>query len=224
MTTSAQLPRDTVAGGTPPQLKPPRMAAVWCPDWPVTTVRTENGLDPAAPIAVLTANRVVACSQTARQQGIVRGLRRREAQGRCPDLIVLARNEAAEARAFEPILGAIEAIAPGVEVGRPGLASIGIKGPTRYFGGETAVLHALSRTIAEHTEDVLIGVADGAFAAEQAARRGSIIPPGTSAEFLADLPIQTLDEPELVDLLKRLGIRTLGAFAALPSGDVQARF
>jgi protein ImuB len=205
-------------------LAPPRMAAVWCPDWPVTTVRTEHGLAAAEPIAVFTANRVVACSQTAREQGIIRGLRRREAQSRCPELVVLARNEPAEARTFEPILAAIESIAPGVEIGRPGLAAIGIKGPTRYFGGETAVLHALSRTIAQHTEDVLIGVADGAFAAEQAARRGSIIPAGSSAEFLSALPVETLDEPDLVDLLKRLGIRTLGAFAALPAADVQARF
>jgi protein ImuB len=205
-------------------VNPPRMAAVWCPDWPVATVRAESGLSADAPIAVITANRVVACSYTARQQGIKRGLRRREAQGRSPDLIVLPRNEAAEARAFEPILAAIEAIAPGVEVGRPGLAAIGIKGPTRYFGGETAVLHALSRSIATFTDDVLIGVADGPFAAEQAARRGSIIPAGKSGEFLANLPIETLDEPDLVDLLKRLGIRTLGAFAALPAADVQMRF
>lgn len=200
------------------------MAAVWCPDWPVTTARAEAELTGSEPIAVVTANRVVACSHAARQQGIRRGLRRREAQGRCPELIILARNVAAEARAFEPILAAVESIAPGVEVGRPGLAAIGIQGPTRYFGGETAVLHALGRTIAEHTDDVLIGVADGSFAAEQAARRGVIVAAGNSAGFLAELPIQTLDEPELVDLLTRLGIRTLGAFAALPAADVQARF
>lgn len=202
----------------------PRMAAVWCPDWPVTTARAETTLAATDPVAVITANRVVACSHAARQQGIKRGLRRREAQGRCPDLIILPRNVSAEARAFEPVLAAIESIAPGVEVDRPGLAAIGIRGPTRYFGSETAVLHALTRAIARHTDDVLIGVADGAFAAEQAARLGSIVPDGSSAEFLAQLPVETLDEPELVDLLKRLGIRTLGGFAALPAADVHARF
>ena len=76
-------------------------------------------------------------------------MRRREAQSRCPDLTVLARNEAAEARAFEPIVAALESIAPGVEITRPGLAAIGMRGPTRYFGGETGVLHALSRAVAE---------------------------------------------------------------------------
>jgi protein ImuB len=194
-------------------MTPPRMAAIWCPDWPVTTARAEGGLAGDEPIAVMTANRVVACSHTARQHGITRGLRRREAQGRCPELVLLARNEAAEARAFEPILGAIESISPGVELVRPGLAAIGI-----------VVLHALSRIIGQHTDDVLIGVADGAFAAEQAARRGTVVTAGGSAEFLASLPVHSLDEPELVNLLIRLGIRTLGAFAALPAADVQARF
>ncbi|MDT0263796.1 DNA polymerase Y family protein [Jatrophihabitans lederbergiae] len=202
----------------------PRLAAVWCPDWPVTTARAEAGLAGTEPIAVITANRVAACSHAAREQGIRRGLRRREAQSRCPELIILARNYTAEARAFEPILAAVESIAPGVEVGRPGLAAIGIQGPTRYFGGEHGVLHALAGAITQHTDDVLIGVADGWLAAEQAARRAAIVPAGTSGEFLADLPIQTLDEPGLVSLLTRLGIRTLGAFAALPAPDVQARF
>lgn len=202
----------------------PRMAAVWCPDWPVSAARAQTNLAATEPIAVITANRVAACSHTAREQGIRRGLRRREAQSRCPELVILARNVAAEARAFEPILAAVESIAPGVEVGRPGLAAIGIQGPTRYFGGETAVLHALAGAIAQHTDDVLIGVADGSFAAEQAARRGVIVPAGASGEFLAGLPIQTLDEPGLVGLLTRLGIRTLGTFAALAAADVQARF
>ena len=75
--------------------------------------------------------------------------------------------------------------------------------------------------------DLLIGIADGAFAAEQAARRGVVVDPGASPAFLAELPVETLDpsgDSPLIDLLKRLGIRTLGAFAALPARDVLARF
>ena len=201
------------------------MIAVWCPDWPVTAARLEAGVRPEDPVAVFTANRVVACSYPARQHGVRRGLRRREAQARCPELAVLQRNEAAEARLFEPVVAGLESIAPGVEITRPGLAAIGVRGPTRYFGGETGVLHALSRAVAGH--DVLIGIADGAFAAEQAARRGVIVAPGGSPDFLADLPIETLDPSgtsPLVDLLRRLGLLTLGAFAALSARDVLARF
>src|SRR5690242_5889953 len=114
----------------------PRMIAVWCPDWPVTTARIEAGLSDTAAIAVVTANLVVASSYVARSAGVTRGLRRREAQARCPALAVLPRNEAAEARTFEPVVSALEQIAPGVEITRPGLAAIGVRGPTRYFGGE----------------------------------------------------------------------------------------
>lgn len=204
---------------------------MWCPDWPVTTARIDAGVELDAPIAVVTANRVVACSHTAREQGVRRGLRRREAQAHCPQLVVLPRDEAAEARVFEPVVAALEAIAPGVEITRPGLAAIGVRGPTRYFGGETGVLHALSRGVggiaALGGADLLIGIADGAFAAEQAARRGVIVDPGESAAFLENLPIETLDPSgasPLIDLLRRLGVRTLGAFAALPARDVLARF
>ncbi|SHH53022.1 protein ImuB [Jatrophihabitans endophyticus] len=208
-----------------------RRVSIWCPDWPVTTARVEAGRGADDPVAVVTANRVVACSQRAREQGVRRGLRRREAQGRCPELVVLGRDEAAEARVFEPVVAALEAIAPGVEITRPGLAAIGVRGPTRYFGGETGVLRALSRGVADipalQGADVLIGIADGAFAAEQAARRGMVIEPGESSAFLENLPIETLapaGTSPLVDLLIRLGVRTLGAFAALPARDVLARF
>jgi protein ImuB len=37
---------------------PPRMVAVWCPDWPVTTARLDAGLDAEAPVAVVAANLV----------------------------------------------------------------------------------------------------------------------------------------------------------------------
>jgi protein ImuB len=203
------------------------MIAVWCPDWPVTAVRLDGNLPADAPIAVMTGNHVVACSYEARQHGVRRGLKRREAQARCPELIVLPRNEAAEARTFEPVVAGLESIAPGVEITRPGLAAIGVRGPTRYFGGETGVLHALSRAVASRGSDLLIGIADGAFAAEQAARRGVVVDSGGSPEFLAGLPIETLDPSgtsPLVDLLRRLGLLTLGAFARLAAKDVLARF
>jgi protein ImuB len=84
----------------PPSADQARRISVWCPDWPVTTARIEAGLPPDAPIAVVTANRVIACSQQARANGVRRGLRRREAQSLCPGLYVLARDESAEARTF----------------------------------------------------------------------------------------------------------------------------
>jgi protein ImuB len=207
---------------------PPRMATLWCPDWPVTAARMTSGAPGDAAMAVVTANHVIACSSVARGAGVRRGMRRREAQSRCPDLTVLARDEAAEARCFEPVIVAVESLVPGVEVIRPGLVAVGVRGPARRFAGETALVDALWQAVGWLTEDACqIGVADGAFAAEQAARRAMIVPAGESAEFLADFPVTTLSafgHTDLVDLLQRLGIHTLGAFAALPPRDVMMRF
>ncbi len=199
----------------------PRMATLWCPDWPVTAARMTSGAPGDAAVAVVTANHVIACSSVARGAGVRRGMRRREAQSRCPDLVVLARDEIAEARCFEPVIVAVESLVPAVEVMRPGLAAVGVRGPARHFAGEPAFVDALWQAVGWLTEDACqIGVADGAFAAEQAARRAMIVPAGESAEFLADFPVTTLSafgNTDLVDLLQRLGIHTLGAFAALPA-------
>jgi protein ImuB len=206
----------------------PRIATVWCPDWPVVAAAAAaggDGLD--APLAVLAAGQVVACSATARGLGVRRGMRRRDAQSRCPELVVLPRDEVAEARCFEPAIRAVEAVVAGVEVVRPGLLAVAVRGPARQHGGEPALVALLRDAVSRSAAAVEVGIADGGFASEQAARRGVVVPPGGSAAFLADLPIATLDafgDSALVDVLRRLGIWTLGGFAALPARDVAARF
>ena len=219
---------------------PIRTLVIWFPDWPVIAAAHEVGCPPEAPIAVLDKGRVLACSSTARAEGVRRGLRTREAQSRCPDLVVLKHDPVVDVRAFEPIVAAVEEFAPGVEIIRSGTCAVGARGPTRYFGGESALVEQLhghlgtslaKEPIAEHLGPFHIGLADGPFAAEQAARLAwrdkewsRVVESGRSAEFLAPLSVDTLERPELVGLLRRLGIRTLGAFAALPTKSVLSRF
>ncbi|WP_374108915.1 DNA polymerase Y family protein [Pseudonocardia sp. ICBG1293] len=209
----------------------PRVLAVWSPDWPVTAAARAAHVPADRPAAVLHANRVLACSATARRAGVRRGLRRREAQARAPELAVLAPDPGRDARLFEPVAAAVEALAPGVEVVRPGLLVLPARGPVGWFGGERAAVERLIDQVALHAgTECQIGVADGMFAAELAARRGRGVPPGRSAEFLAPLEVAELDrDPEvdraaLVDLLRRLGLRSLGAFASLSAADVASRF
>jgi protein ImuB len=202
-----------------------RALMLWCPDWPVTAAGIADGVDTHAPVVVLKANRVLACSPAARAEGVRRGLRKREAQGRCPQLTVVEDDPARDARAYEPIVIAVEELAPGVEVIRPGVCAIAAKGPSGYYGGEAQAAERL----VEHTAlvcgvEAQAGIADGTFAAMLAARKGQIVAPGATASFLAGMDVSTLDRPDLADLLRRLGIRTLADFAALPQGDVLARF
>jgi protein ImuB len=104
------------------------------------------------------------------------------------------------------------------------------RGPARYYGSEKAAALTVLGTVADlGVERARVGIADGLFAAERAAKAPTpdtvtFIPPGAAGEFLAPQPISTLDDPELASLLPRLGIRTLGEFAALSEGDVAARF
>jgi protein ImuB len=87
------------------------------------------------------------------------------------------------------------------------------------------VAAAVNRVLADRAApSCRVGAADGPFAAERAARVGRIVPPGASAAFLAGFPVSTLADPELADLLARLGVRTLGQLAALPPEAVLARF
>ena len=115
-----------------------RVLALWSPDWPVTAAARAAHVTPDRPAAVVVANRVLACSAVARAAGIRRGLRRREAQARCPELVVLARDADRDARLFEPVVAAVEEMAPGVEVIRPGLLALPVRGPAGWFGRERA--------------------------------------------------------------------------------------
>jgi protein ImuB len=95
-----------------------------------------------------------------------------------------------------------------------------------------------------------IGVADGLFAAWLAAKetleapdgldpansqrnaqedprrpgRALVVPPGSTPAFLAGFSVGVLFDEETTGTLVRLGLRTLGAFAALPTASVLARF
>jgi protein ImuB len=204
---------------------PTRMLVVRCPDWPVMAA----GVPAATPAAVVHANRVVACTASARAEGVRPGLRRREAQGRCPALELLDQDHGRDARAFEPVAAALESLVPRVEVVRPGILAVAAKGASRYHGGDDALV----ARVAEVIDGVLgplgrcqVGVADGLFAAVLAARSASatIVPPGGTPDFLRDIPIAALERPELVDVLVRLGLRTLGDLADLPASAVGARF
>ena len=208
-----------------------RCLVLWCPDWPVRAAAEEAGIDPDVPLALVEHGMVHACSAAARAMGVQRGLKVREAQSRCTTLVVLPLVPAVDARRFEPVLTALEAGIPTVQVVRPGLVVIRVSGPARFFGGEEEAAGEALHLLAEAgAPGARAGIADGPFTAEQAARAARtaapirVVPPGGSAGFLAPLPVSVLGLPALAGLLARLGVRTLGGLAALPEESVRDRF
>ncbi|MDT7786899.1 MAG: protein ImuB [Pseudonocardiales bacterium] len=206
-------------------MKDTRLLAIWCPDWPVVAACTATGTGQHVPVAVLDGNEIVSTSAVARAEGIRRAMRKRLAESMCPELVTFEHDPQRDARFFEPVAEAVEELAPGIEVVQPGLVAVPAQGPVNYFksaeqAAERIVDHIATRTGTE----AQVGVADSLFAATKAAHRNVIVPPSRTAEFLRPLGVHELDAPELVDLLRRLGLKTLGAFADVPENAVASRF
>src|SRR5699024_8672674 len=141
----------------------------------------------------------------------------------------------------------------------PGRLHMGARGPTRHFGGETSLAEQLLDAAIRAALEIgpaarpALGIADGRFAADLAARRAAhlatrrsavgdassgahtlapgilIVESGGTPEFLRPQPIESLAElgetvVDTVDLFSRLGLAHLGDLAALDSADVLARF
>ena len=155
----------------------------------------------------------------------------------CPGILE-ERELGREARAFGAVVAALEAFATRVDPVRPGVCAVPTRGPSRYFGGDEVLARMATEAVA------------GPGTSRRGAGRGTsrrgggrrpvrrrpgrpgrteraapvIVPPGRTPSFLAPWPVASLDRPELADLLVRLGVRTLGGFAALPGPAVLARF
>jgi protein ImuB len=211
-----------------------RTLVLECSDWPVSAARS----DPTEPVAVVQANRVIAVSRAGRMAGVASGLRRREAQARCPELRIISHDPARDAAQFDPVVNALAAIAPRVEVLCSGRVAIPTHGPARYWGGD----QPLGELVATRARDVLgertgatappaVGIADSRFAAQLAAQQAldlptpvAVVPAGANAQFLAPFAVSVLGVPDMADLFRRLGIGTLGQVASFARGDLLARF
>lgn len=213
-----------------------RTAALWVPDWPVLAAMAVREVPAHVPAATHDGRRVVAVSATARAAGVRRGMRRRRARECCPELELLDVDDARDAREFEPVALAAESVVAGLEITRPGLLLLPAAGASRYHGSDAALAEALVARVVERTgHEAQVGVADGILAAVLAARSSVVVPRGEAAAFLASRPASDLVHvatrpdvavavAELVQLLDRLGVRTLGALAALPAATVEGRF
>jgi protein ImuB len=133
---------------------------------------------------------------------------------------------------WEDELRRLEGIGAAPESERSGEAFFAIDGLRGIHGGERAgVVAAARRAVAT---PVRIGVGPTRFAAFAAAEEGErAVPPGALSEFLGPLPVSALaprlgigerEALDLVETLRRLGVTTLGALAALAPGSVADRF
>ena len=202
-----------------------RAIVLWCPDWPVIAARAGARAARRPPAgAGRRKGLVFACSAAARADGVKRGLRDARGAGalhrscRC-----IPYDPVLDARAFEPVLAAIEEITPGVQPVRPGTCVLRARGPARYYGGEEQAAAELLRCLeglgiagcaGRHRRRAVRGRAGRPHAPGRDARAhhpGRRLPrlPGAAAGGACSAT------PTLTPLLRRLGIHTLGDLAAL---------
>lgn len=276
--TDALAPRtdgsgERARGAHPSASAATRTAAVVVPDWPLLAARDrddrareaqERALrehddapagaaapdpGPRPPVILLDRHRVIHADPAAREAGVAVGMRRRSAQAACPQARVLEADRDHESMLFELVAAAVDTVAAGVDVLRPGILLMSAAGPARHAGGEEVLAERIVDAVADLTGwDCSVGIADGPFAALLAARTGRVVRPGRSADYLAPHPIASLrhapvgpgwghrdqaapaarekrlDLAEVVDLFQRLGIATLGDLTALPAASVADRF
>jgi protein ImuB len=133
--------------------------------------------------------------------------------------------DGATLRTYLALLDALSVLCPFTEPVRLGLYCLPVRGPSRFFGGEGAVLDAVATTVTDVAgAESRLGVADGLFCAELAARRAVVVPAGATEAFRRAQPLDVLGRKDLATTCRRLGLHTLGAFADLPASRVAERF
>ena len=215
-----------------------RVLVLIVPDWSALAAALAADALPTAPVAVMHANRVVSANAPARARGVDSGMTVRAARGRCPELLLAPREAETEARLFAAAAQALDDAVARFTVLGPGAVSIPADSLRHTHADESAAVEHLLNALTERTGwEFLPGIADTPFAALLAARTATRVEPGRTGEFLAAQPTRALDaalvldetlEPsvlsDLVSVLERLGLRTLGAFADLDPADVGTRF
>ena len=194
---------------------------LWCPDWPVIAAGITEGVRVHQPGGG--PARQPGAGLLARPPG-PRGSAGGCASGRPRGAARIwswsSTTPGRDARAFEPVVAAVEELAPGVEVVRPGACAVAARGPASYYGGEAAAAERLVEHVAlacgveaqvGHRRRRLRRDAGGPGRADRAAgRRHPRSSPGwTSAPWTV---------PTSPTCCAGSGVRTLADFAALPGG------
>jgi protein ImuB len=174
---------------------------------------------------------VGAVSAPAEAFGVMRGMRLGEALSRCPELRLVPPDPEGVRSLWNVVLDRLEGIGAAVESDRAGSACFEAAGLEGLHGGLEGVLAAARRALGGGAR---LGAAPSRFAADAAAlqarsrRRIHVVREREVRKFLADLPISLLrSRPELQalpEILERLGIRSLGELAELPSRALAERF
>src|SRR5205085_1406026 len=159
---------------------------------------------------------VVAASEETRPFGVAPGMALRQAEHLCPQATFVLPDEEAVARIRELISAALYDLSPVVEVRDDGIAWLDLEG---LVGAGASIREMRRRLLQAIGREPRLGLAPGPFSSRLAAARarpGRLMQVKDARAFLAPLPSRELPlDAEQLDRLDLLGLRTLGAVAAM---------
>ena len=183
--------------------------------------------------------RLRAVSAAAGRAGVRAGMRVTEARALCSDLHELPWDDVAIGAAITELSAALVGASPQVTPveGAPGLWWVGASG-FDGIGGERELARALLRVARRWHPRPRVAIAASCVAARAATWAGAtfqaaggeralmhVVPPGHDAAYLAPAPLALVPmDEELRAALHALGLRTVGALAALTAEDVERRW
>jgi protein ImuB len=167
---------------------------------------------------------VVAASVETLPFGVMPGMALRQAEHLCPQATFVLPDPEATERIRELVSAALYDLAPVVEVRDEGIAWLDLNGVVNAGQSIRAARHRLLRAIGREAQ---LGLAPGPFSARLAAARarpGHLLRVGNARKFLALFPSRELPlDAEQLERLDLLGLRTLGAVAAIGPRELESQ-
>lgn len=153
-----------------------------------------------------------------------------QAIGLCPTLRLIEPDPVHYDERFSQLLSSLNDVSPVVEAGELGLVYVGCDGLEGIYGGTEKIIEAIMACVRSAPHAARLGFGLGKFTAWVAASRAKpgdaiVVPQGDEQKFLATQSIAVLPlDADVHRRLRQLGIRTLGALAALPEAAITAQF
>jgi len=216
-----------------------RFVSVFLPHLPIERLKRERAASGAAPLAddrplAIVGNEergllLTAVNAASLGEGLFPGLGLADARAICPHLLTLpAAPKKDEDALLDLARWASCRYSPTLNADGDDGLWLEVTGVPHLFGGERALLADMAARLARAGFTARLALAEtlgGAHALSRYARPSLIVPDGEIKAALAPLPVEALRlEPEIVALLKRLGLKRIGQLYALPRTSLERRF
>jgi protein ImuB len=209
-----------------------RILALWLPRLPTDrlTRKADTRSDPRAPLVISqkanNALTVHALEARAQKLGLYKGQPLANARAMVQPLAIVPADEKADAALLDRVADWCDRFTPLVSLDAPDGLFLDITGAAHLFGGEAAMLAAVTRSITKQGFAVQGAIAGTSLAVHALARYApaAITPIGGEPQAVAPLPITALEcDDKALRALRHAGLKTVGMVAGRLHSELSER-